>query len=355
MKEGTLGIIILWPNPWPPTSDAILHTLPNQGFILKALATGRLFVAVNADGKNLTFTSQCIKSKGPNKVLVLITWNNESMSVSVSGMELAPAGKPAEQTLHLDLVTPSFSEQRSFDDLGRLIACFESVQWRDEHLANIAIRANRIEKPKEEVLNNLLTEVQVMMSFLNQSTLTPDTFAAKLAGSLRSLLHWEMQSNGKLRPSYMPLLFRVASWKRLPLPVYAWPPTFPTFGVSSWWTSLESPELIKPSPNAEIMDIQQWLDRPVILKLNSDNTVAHQVSAKIVIAETANTDGGAHWDTGIPPDVDELKKMVSPGCSALSSFICRVSLAVANLCGYVLYEHGIKLTEQDNKIEASKV
>ena len=158
------------------------------------------------------------------------------------------------------------------------------------------------------------------------------------------MVYWDFYPNGKLKPSYNPLLLRLAAKVELPLPVFSPPDAWNTPNSiverlpMRLMVSNSTPTIVMYRQGLELMDLQQWLTHRICTQYFNNAVTAEggKEDAKGVIAMIANTIGGAHYDEAVPKLVDGLLSIGSDGYTFLRDFLLSTAKTIVELGMYLL-------------------
>jgi hypothetical protein len=156
--------------------------------------------------------------------------------------------------------------------------------------------------------------------------------APALAAQLRALIYWPND-----KPTWNPLLYRLANGKSLPLPVY-------NFAVdrnepriikeATYHVRNLTPSVMRRQPSEVVMDLQEYMTSTV-QTVRSDKGES-RISIEETLGAAANSLGAAHYDETIALDVDLLRMHVYVNSSLLHRILIGLAEAVVVLSRHVL-------------------
>lgn len=155
-----------------------------------------------------------------------------------------------------------------------------------------------------------------------------------LATELRGLVYWPNDS-----PTWDPLLYRLADWAELALPVWADTSTFEDLPEvvrrANAHTCRLSPSTNRRFEHEDIVDLQEFLDMPLLVE--GDGAVpSASVTGHELVGAVAHTMGPAHYDPSIELTVERLDHTLAFEASLIQSIVLDLTHVVVELGEYVL-------------------
>jgi len=335
MQSGTFFCVIQLPSPWPfPQTVTVIDCPDPYNLKIVSLPVGQLAAWVQVDEATiLSFLSRPIRIIGKTDVLLLVRWGNGAIDMRINGKHLDRESGPGSGFLTIRSKTDSTTaEPTALLHPDAIIACQDWIKWRATYLSSLTTPSGRRMKSASQQWTELENETKFLRSLLPAVQTGQTHLAYKLAASLRALLFWKLRGLS-LDQNYNPLLLRVASWRHLALPVFAHsgdgPKTPAVVTQAAYRVMQNCPEMGRKVTTQTLMDVQQWLEIPVL---------DCELNAKDVIAQTANTLGGAHFDPGVPEQLDHFRQFHAFEKSALATYLVEVARTVINLADYVLQQ-----------------
>lgn len=255
-----------------------------------------------------TFVSQKLHFEGNGSAVLYILWDQSGVRLLINMINVNDC-KHAE-TLHIPIIDENIIESNIYERNNIYEKCADWMEWRIKRYSSSKIKSNRIAKTIEEQFIELDNCIKSLREFYDaifnqhKKYLLPSLYSL-----LRSLLLWVDDPNNK---NYNPLLLRLATFLRLPLPVYAMPSSMHKLEKNQGLFSKLSFILENPMASTRfqikgqcIMDIQEWLNGCIY---NNRGNGSLEYKLKDLVCESANI-WGSHSDEGIPIVLDNLKKM----------------------------------------------
>lgn len=302
---------------------------------LRGCQAGTLEVWFHYRGERLkVFTSVPIDFPKNGEGVVYVSWGGTGVNVSL-GPDDIPAYSATDVVHYLQL-TPQFpgTGERSFNDPDAAYRCTPWTDWRRTHLSGNEVPAGRITKTLPEQLADLSDAANRIRDLLGLLEAGQTHWAGVLAVELRALVHWRekdfLTSKGSNKHKSIPLLFRVAQYRDLPLPVYMFAPQQrPTSDVTQ--IRSDTFTLAHISGHQRVGDVQQWLSHPALF-----DPVEGTWGMKDLIASYAETKGPGHYDTGVPSVFDLLSRGGAGNATTTVEYLSKVGRGVHTLTEHVL-------------------
>jgi hypothetical protein len=214
--------------------------------------------------------------------------------------------------------------------------------YPDGHWMDWRTQTGRRHFSAAEQTEHLQAELQTLHHDGQQVVAGHKAFVRKIAGSLRSLIYWQIRKDGSLNPSYNPLLLRLAARKNLPLPVFAMPDdraTRPEIVSQAEIHVINNfPTVGKLFPGQSLMDLQAWMNMPISTERFAGllSGAEKELAVKDIIGDVANTMGGAHYDEDVPEQLDRLRNFGAYNQGFVDQFLVMVADTILKLGVFVL-------------------
>ncbi|HVT12984.1 MAG TPA: hypothetical protein VHE55_12030 [Fimbriimonadaceae bacterium] len=211
----------------------------------------------------------------------------------------------------------------------------------------ISQRANKFKSPKTQAHRTLLKSNDEQAQDLRRSLNVLRHLAASvidgkrdllgpLVAELRALYFWK---SGASHDGYNPLLLRMASKADLPLAVYAIPKQDmgmpPNSDFAEFLVLTHIPHVPSLFAQDEIIDIQEWLTRPVV---RIGQAPGRWMDFKTIIGELAHTVGTGHYSEDKSEFILELGTMRVDDLALLAIMFAEFCLPTITLGEWVLTE-----------------
>jgi hypothetical protein len=344
MNEGTVFIVVSFPHPWPLTTETkVLSQQQDKSLIeIDSLNNGAIKIRVSVDNITINeFVSQPLRFDNIGQTLLTFSWTKEKMEVFINSN---PIKNSEHQDSHFVVVKQNLPEgQYSTDDPEANNKCLEWVKWRLHRYANLKEqgKTDRRIKSIEEQIDEFSDATQSLETLLTEYNNGKTYLFSSILPILRSLLFWPDNSSG----NYNPLLFRIAGYYKIALPLYAFPvlDNEPDELMSaSKHITFNEPLLKKRLPNQILMDFQEWLNSRIYIEriqdpfTNSTYPFERILRFKDLIFEASNTIGTAHFDDDIPIKIDNLMNTEVFGRNFLVDFVMKISHTTLFFSNYML-------------------
>lgn len=339
MTEGSVFIVLIFPDIWPPNKNQlILKEKANESMIeMIGLTNGQLLFTIDSE----TFESQKIKFTNAKRALISIHWNtnkSQKIQVFINSKELAE--KNQKDVFIISSKPEIINDKKSFELPESKKVCAEWIAWRKSNYGEQKMQPKKdrslktIDVQFQELTNSLESLASHIEVFKNKENL----LLMNVLPILRALLFWP----DKKSKNYNPLLFRLAGYLDLPLPLFAFKDRIKETKDSKLYKDAtihrvnNFPSIIKKYPNEKLMDFQEWLNMDIII----DKSVGSKEMFrwKDILFESANTVSNTHFDDDIPLIIDSLKKSIIWDKSTFSEYIFTICQTTLELGNYILKE-----------------
>lgn len=344
MREGAVVFVMDFPHPWPPAniSRQTMRRSDGAQVDVSFWPDGRLSAqAIGSDGNVVASgMSQPLHVVGAGLRIMVVSWANDTVVFRVDGRQIYSWTESSE--VHV----VEGASQETHEQHGALafmhpdvrLRCQRWMAHRAAHYMVSAVPAGRELVSLEEDLSNLRDVALGVRDCVASIVAGNRHHVSTLRGKLRELIYEEFDRRGQLKKNYAPLLLRVAARLDLPLPMFA---LMPDAGSRPNILDQADVELrlgpfgIRASlPTQELMDLQEWMSHSVFASRLSSTDFDY--SAGGLVAKSAATLGGAHYDPAVPKDLKALDQSGRNGTSLLTAFLLDVATLVVDLSEYVL-------------------
>jgi hypothetical protein len=299
---------------------------------------GHLELAAGREGYGIEARShfQQIRIAGPYKGIAIIelTYTGDKLGICINRADLRLLSQADGEIFGLQVreYTPS---THSLDDPDAKTAC---QKWVDSRRARFAKKKpptpKKANRPKslEEQLGELEDAVEALRDFSKDIQAGNKRLAPSLAAQLRALIYWPND-----KPTWNPLLYRLANNKSLPLPVYSFPVhrNEPKIVREATYRARNlTPSVVRRTPTEVVMDLQEYTTSTV-QTVRTDKGESN-ISIEETLGAAANSLGAAHYDETIALDVDLLQMHVYVNTSLLHRTLIGLGDAVVVLSSHVL-------------------
>ena len=336
MTEGSLFIVLVFPESWPPTQEQLIFKEKANGSLIELYGNrkGQLLLKIDTE----IFKTQIIEFSKSKRALLSIIWNiskSKKISLYLNGNEIDDY---ENNNVFVVISKPEIHEtKKSYELPESKKACKEWMSWRNERYGSQKMHAKKdrtlkpIEAQFKELENSLISIEHNINAFYHDEEL----LALNVLTFLRALLFWpDNKAN-----NYNPLLFRLAGHLKLHLPVFAFKDRIKDLKENSLYNDAtilrvnNHPSIIKKYPNQKLMDFQEWLNMTIIF----DRTIGEKENFrwKDIIDDSANTIA-THFDDDIPQIIEKLKKSSIWENSLFIDYILTICNTTLELGNFIL-------------------
>ncbi|MFY9310829.1 MAG: hypothetical protein WAQ28_17410 [Bacteroidia bacterium] len=343
MKEGTVYLVLNFPRPWPATEEFSILRSESNGTLIEffALTSGGIKILISENGNILKeFKSQPLVFSNIGNSLINIVWGINKFELFINTKPVV--NDDCKESFLVEVKENLTQGQLSIESDAALKACSEWVNWRAHRYSNLKEHAKsdrRIKTLSEQVqeLDDATKSLEMLLHEVNNGRVFLFT---SLLPILRSLLFWADNNSNK----YNPLLFRIAGYYKIALPLYAFPITEEEKLIEKAAEHIvfNMPCLEKKYPNQVIMDFQNWLKSTLYVQRINDPLsdsiyiFERKLALKDLIFEAANTIGSAHYDDDIPIQLDNLSKNEAFGRDLILDFTCKITEVTIFFSNYII-------------------
>ena len=304
LPKGTAIFQAVFPKIWPPQEPIALFTSFTNRGILELLVdtSGDLTVQLHSGEESAQlFRSAPLEFWGGDLGIVVFYWSDTKITVKIEEVKIPSISASREVCLIklkerlLGDRSSSFSSPKAAD------ACLHWMQWRKEKLNSLGVPNSRTAKSLTDQVRELQFATQRIIEIVEMLKQGDMYWLGSLAIELRSLLSWKDRDyvkNSRKRNIQVPLLFRIAQYRNLPLPVYVkreYNNREPFANSDVVLRSLGNNfSTVHEYASQKLTDIQDWLSSVALAEGNTFFEVRE------VIAWYTETLGPGHYDSGIP-------------------------------------------------------
>ncbi|MEA5513171.1 hypothetical protein [Nodularia sp. UHCC 0506] len=338
MTQGTIFVVMSMPEIWPVIAPTILvsNKIDTSNLKLLAFPSGHLNLRIEDSSKNfINYYTQRIlvdesKYQAKRRDIILdIMWKLPEISIHINGHSLLSLDESKGDYFMVNLQNSAGETLPSYAHPDAFQACLHKVEERHTKFASTQIIGNHHNRTKTiyEQINELKNATFLLNDFSNRIQNGEHQFLGALAAELRAMLYW----NG--RKTYNPLLLRLAGKFSIPLPIYlmkedAIDPILSFSPLVDF--SLKEASIYKEFKTQNLTDIEDWLDRVVLVSQNET------VTTKDIILNASTKLGSAHYDEDIPENLDILLNSKDSQFNQIESFLLRTASIVIHLSQYVI-------------------
>lgn len=327
--------------PWPPPQRVVLGRFSTDGGGVRLIAysDGHIEVAPDDDPSAGLHFAKLSPSSEPRRCIVSIVGRSEGdVDVYINGGEPLKLLSDAED-VEVEVAAPPLSANvpRSFEDPSAVSACTAWMEARKKRMALRAeapIRADRRPRTPAEERAELIDAAAKLDLECGKARTGDRAAATGMSSVIRGLVYWPND-----RPTWDPLLLRIAARHDLPLAVFAEPSgdtpevgdaEHPVRHVRGLIVGCE-----RPVETFRLIDLEEFLSSP--FETVRVNGVDQTVSVGDAVAAVANVEH-AHYDRQVPLFIDRLRSDVYLNIDLLDRVILSVGGVVSELARWVARE-----------------
>lgn len=355
MEVGSIYLVISFPENFPAgiRNEVEILSYPTGDSYLKifAFSDGHLLVVVQDQNHIFSkFESQRIRFGTNADRIITYIWSKENATLKIDN-QLISSFKSKEIFQMSDKSMNSTVEETSLDStLNPQIEKW--INWRKARFIDgikvPVANTDRRDKSEAEQVHELLDVANNLEDIFNNWISGKSYLIMSILSILRSLLCHKIVEKNVNRTTYNPLLLRVASYRSLPLPVYARPvkEDIPenilellSKNTLSHLTINEA-TLTKTSNNQILMDFQEWLNGEVIISYGDKKPFFYSINQ--ILLDSSNTLGASHFDTNVPLKLDFLKNAKNMNIDLLNKLVSNTSQICMYYCKNVLSYYNLE-------------
>lgn len=335
MSDILINTVLSINKDWPPDESLVIYENNLDTGLLKLKITESGNIAVSFNSK--IFTTQkviCEETISDILISIVIKENGKIGDIYFDGLKLLDLN---HGDVYITGETKNFKEDAlSFENQDASVICKDWKNWRIENLI-VPQKESQYRKTKslEEQSEELKRSLKSLEDDIEKLQKADYSGLITISNTLRGLLFWP--DNIKRISTYNPLLFRLAGYYELDLPVYAQiinsddEESNKYFGSTIFGSTINEPDIIKKSDRETIMDFQEWLHSEVI----HSNKGSIKWRWKDLIFELANQTS-SHFDQGLHLNIDKLNKDIFLERKLIVSHVICVSEITIKLGEYIL-------------------
>lgn len=363
-SEVTMAVTL----PPPPYGHdpRVLETMttPHGSYEIAILSDGSLEARVQYAGEQQSqrFRTQPLAITEPHPLTLIVWRRGDSVGISLEGCLSADGvDMQTSQTAQgpsLDNLTPwpfprydpatavlmgfetiPLPAGLSFEDPGVQKACQPAIDVRAKlYSRSPSSKPNNRPATQAEQLDQLRQAIKDLKELCETGVAGRTSHFKYIAGELRNLTFWKLQ-NGNLHPSYDPLLFRLANWASLPLPVFALCKPQMAKRKQGIFLRARAPTFTREHAEDELVDFQDWLlHDAVVTRPDNSGATPELRSIKGIILLASVALGGSHYDQLVPQDLDLFRRIQRESVDGLQSLFLKIAGTVIGLSEYVVRE-----------------
>lgn len=330
-----------FPTPWPPERVRELFSTRHgdQQIIVAVAPDGHLIAVISTlDGDRLMEANfaRVELEDGARGVFTLMS-DGDKLSLRINGVEPDLAESSVEPfTIAAGRAAPE--APLSYEHPEAATRCSPATEVRARRFRTLyerrRERASRRPKTQAEQVGDFrraLLACRTLASGIRSQQLE---LLPTLATELRGLVYWPNDS-----PTWDPLLYRLADWAGLALPVWADTGTFEDLPEVARQANTHvrrlSPSTNRRFEHEEIVDLQEYLDMPLLVE--GDGAVqSASFTGHVLVGAIAHTMGPAHYDPSIELSVERLDHTLAFEASLIQNIVLDLTDVVVELGEYVL-------------------
>lgn len=257
---------------WPYPEEKLIYSTyidANTYAQIKGMPDGHLYVVVYEDGIIfLEHRSQRVNFLSCGCVVIIVTWNEmKQVFVDVNSSRLNSYNDISIKQYYLKKCEYLEKiDSTELDDESITSCCSEWIEFR-KGLLSKEQRPNSYRKTFDEEVDDLYSELQGLSESFQryfEKGERKEYLRRYILNHLRLLICWQGR-----RSTYSPLLFRIAAYSDLGLPIYGYKKDYTdrSFddikGIQEQAVqTIKFPEayINKSTPSMSIIDLQEWLD-----------------------------------------------------------------------------------------------
>lgn len=321
MKEGSIYLVIHFPKDFPNginhKTEIISSMIEDSTFKIYAFPDGHFQIIVQDHNEIYSeFESQRIRFQSDKDRIITYIWSSSRTDFKINNNMVDSILSKDVLVIRDENSTQNIIQ--SGDTLSSDYSTEKWVKWRKNRFIDLprSTKSGRREKSEIEQVKELSDVLKTLEDSFTEWLNGKDYLFMSLLSLLRSLLCHKINERNNKSITYSPLLFRIASFKSLPLPIYSMPVNTQIpqniLDISDntlYHIIVNEATLTKKSNLQVIMDFQEWINGEVIITFKDRKPVYYSVND--LLLESSNTIGGSHFDPDIPIRIDFLKNLTS--------------------------------------------
>lgn len=346
MENGSIYLVVNFPKNFPNgishKTEIISSLIETSTFKIYAFPDGHFQIIVQNQNKIYSkFESQQIRFQSERDRIITYIWSisettfmiNNIMVNSISSKEILVIQD--ENTIQKN---DKIEDTSSSDFISE-----KWIKWRKERFIDLpsSIKSDRRDKSEIEQVQELSTVVKSLEHTFNDWLTGSDYLFINLLSLLRGLLCHKIIEKTKKHINYNPLLFRIAAFKSMTLPIYSMPVNTQIpqdiLDISDdtiYHIIINEATLMRNSNSQIIMDFQEWINGEVIITFKDRKPIYYSVND--LLLESSNTIGGSHFDPNIPIRIDFLKNLTISNFNLIKQIVSNTVQISISLCKNVI-------------------
>ena len=344
MPTRDFHIIIVWrrfPSPWPPSRLELVLRQPRDGGAVEVWAhtDGHVEMVVSpsgaADSARIHFQRLQPPAR-PTAAVVELTNAGCALGMAVNETSLKSLSDAGEIPYVLPFWEPPPPE-RSIEHADARAACAEWISARQRRFSERKPYRpkgdrERVKKTIAQQVDELRQSVLALRDDIEQVSNGAKHRVPGIAAALRSLVYWP-----NLKPTWNPLLLRLANVRQLALPVFGFLESAegpPTKGLVLHIKNI-APSITREFKDQRLMDLEAYLGLRLLKAIRDDGQIS-TLSVGETLGGIASSQGTSHYDETIDLDIDRLNRIVTVRTTLSESVLLRVGGAIAELADHVV-------------------
>ncbi len=341
VKDATVFCVVQVPGEgaWPLAARVPLSTIEQDGQSIELVVypDGHLEAVVRGNDSVTRAHFQRVHVPTTTMTLVTFVCGDGAIELHLNGKPLALLSDSDGVVFEVEAATPDL--HASVCDPETISQALQPwIARRHERFASRPeFKAHRPNRPKTlpEQIAELETAVLALDHLIDQVKQGKLELLPSLAASLRALVYWPED----LRPTWNPLLLRLADFAGVGLLVYSQPDDDdPRPAIVDEATRHLERLIVGLEPRHKPdrpMDLEHYLgSRMQVVRVDG---VERIVTVNDLIGAAANTLGGSHYGEQIELDIESIRASVFFGTSALDRVLVQVAEVVTGLGQQVVH------------------
>ena len=224
-ESGNMGVWLNQHERWPPLELSVIARgdCSSTECVIFAHPDGHLSFTVSSSNRQIIeYHSQRIEFFEPVTAFLAANWLNSAADIFLNGQKLLPLSREAPALLVMSSAPTLIANGPiSFEASEAELICKQWIEWRHTFFTStstVARRGGRRVKSELEQYDELARSQRVLRDLITIGDSGADHVLGCLAAELRALVYWDEK---RKHSQYSPLLLRVASKSRTPLPVWS--------------------------------------------------------------------------------------------------------------------------------------
>ena len=334
--DGVHRILVAALPPWPPPRRIVIARVP------VANATGNVDLVGHSDGHielqvreagilSAWHLARITRSNDPRRCIISITKREDEVPhLYLNGGEpLKLLSASGAEEVDIAVRDDDEAVDRSYETSTAGEICAERMALRRERMAEIEarkVRPGRRRKTPKDELSDLEAAIARLSIDLDGARHGVESSVRGVAGGIRALTYWPND-----KPTWNPLLLRLATRLELPLPVYVEPPGVSPGGLPSPDQHVQNllVSCRRLVSTFVLVDLEEFLDRTLETLDTGARVTVGEAVAYVGSAERA------HYDPDVAEYADRLRALEYLEVGALSRMTVGLGGAVLELARWI--------------------